>query len=234
MTALNDHWVLITGASTGLGRSMALEFASAGAHLLLNARNAERLEAVKRQVEQLGVECPTVVGDVTQPAVFESLVREGLGRQIDILVNNAGIVRIEPLEETTPEQIDYQLRLNLAVPIQLSRAMLPMFKARRSGTIVNINSAGGRRPVKHHAVYCATKYGLNGFAETLRMELEGQGIRVVNVSPGKMNTELFRSAGIDWDTSRFIPPEDVAKALISLLQLSPKSCPSEIAIDRMK
>jgi len=234
MSTLVDKRVLITGASGGLGRSMALEFALAGANLVLNARNARRLEQLRCEVEGCGVECLTVVGDVTQPAVFDSLVRSGLEKQVDILVNNAGIVIIEPLDGIAPEQIDYNLRLNLAVPIQLTRAMLPMFKARGSGTVVNINSAGGKKPVLHHTVYCATKYALNGFAAALRMELKGQGVRVVSVSPGKMDTDLFRNAGIDWDTSEFIPPEDVAKALVSLLQLSPRSCPSEIAIDRMK
>jgi len=234
MSTLADKRVLITGASGGLGRSMALEFARAGADLILNARNARRLETLRCEIERRGVECLTVVGDLTEPAVFDSLVRTGLEQQVEILVNNAGIVIIEPLDETSAERIDYNLRLNLAVPIQLTRAMLPMFKARGSGTVVNINSAGGKKPVLHHAVYCATKYALTGFAAALRMELRGQGVRVVSVSPGKMDTDLFRNAGLDWDTSEFIPPGDVARALVSLLQLSPKSCPSEIAIDRMQ
>ena len=123
--------------------------------------------------------------------------------------------------------------MNLTIPIRLTRAFLPMFRARGSGTVINVNSGGGRKPVLHHTIYCAAKYGLNGFAETLRMEVKGENVRVVNVSPGKMATELFAAAGVDWDTSTFIPPADVANALVATLQLSPRSCPSEIAIDRM-
>ena len=108
-----------------------------------------------------------------------------------------------------------------------------MLKARKSGTIVNVNSLGGRRPVPEHAIYCASKYGMTGFAESLKLELKGCGLRVFNVSPGKMATELFSSAGKDMDTSGFISPKEVAEAVVYLLGMSANCNPAELDIERM-
>jgi len=234
MSSLQNQWVLVTGASRGFGRVLALEFAKAGSHLILTARNAGQLDEVQQQAEQLGVQCATVAGDIIDETVRQAVVQTALEKDVDILVNNAGMVMIVPLEEMPVEKIDREIQLNLVAPIQLTRALLPRFKERRSGTIVNVNSLGGRKPVLHHTIYCATKYGMNGFSESLQMEVEGHGIRIFNVSPGKMDTKLFDAAGKDWDTSAFIPPEEVAAAVVSLLQMSPRCYASELAVQRMK
>jgi short-subunit dehydrogenase len=233
VTDLTDQWILITGASKGLGREMALAFAKAGGNLVLSARNAQLLEEVKQAAEQLGVQCVLLAGDITEENVLQSLAKLGIEKQVDVLVNNAGIVSIEPLENVPLEHISRLLELNLIAPIKLTRALLPMFKTRKSGTIVNINSLGGRKPVLNHAIYCAGKYGLNGFAEALKLEVKGQGIRILNVSPGKMATDLFRSAGKQMDTAAFIPPAEVAEAIVYLLGMSPNCGPAELDIDRM-
>ena len=234
MTTLAGKWALVTGASKGFGNVLAEHFAEAGMHLLLSARDAELLGQTKQRVERRGVQCRVVAGDITDDGVLGALVEAALEVEVEIVVNNAGIVIIETLEDHTLEQVEKEIALNLVVPIKLTRALIPFFKARNSGTIVNVNSAGGKKPVPDHTVYCATKYGLNGFAEALKLEVKEHGIRVMNVSPGKMATDLFRAAGKDWDTSEFIPPEEVARAVVSLLQLSPRCCPAEIAIERMK
>ncbi len=233
MTTLSNRWILITGASKGLGRAMALEFARAGGNLILTARSEQLLQQIKTDTEALGATCVTLAGDLLDDDLLGRLIAVGLEKKIDVLVNNAGIVDIRPLDEVPVARIKEMIDLNLTAPIRLIHALLPLFKSRRSGTIVNINSAGGKKPVPDHAIYCATKYGLNGLAETLKLEVKGLGIRVVNVSPGKMATELFRAAGQSFDTSAFIPPEEVARSLVSLLQLSPKCSLSELAIDRM-
>jgi len=233
VTNLSDRWILITGASKGLGREMALAFAKAGGNLVLSARNAQLLEEVKQGAEQLGGQCVLLAGDITDENVLQSLARLGIEKQVDVLVNNAGMLSIEPLENVPFEHIARLLELNLVAPIKLTRALLPMLKTRKLGTIVNINSLGGRKPVLNHAIYCASKYGLNGFAEALKLEIKGQGIRILNVSPGKMATDLFRSAGKQMDTAAFIPPAEVAEAIVYLLGMSPNCGPAELGIDRM-
>lgn len=230
---LNNQWVLVTGASKGLGKAMALAFAEAGANLILSGRNAADLDRTKARAEAFGAECLSVVGDLRDAQVFEAIVAAARDKQLAIFINNAGIVIIEPLERTTLEQIDEMIAVNLTIPIKLTRALLPILEAAESGTIINVNSQGGRKPVLDHTIYCATKYGLNGFAEALRLEVKDRGIRILNVSPGKMATDLFRAAGKDWDTTAFIPPEEVAEATVSLVRMSARCCPSEFGIERM-
>jgi len=233
MTDLSGQWILITGASKGLGREMAVAFAKAGGNLILSARSEALLDEVKKAVEDAGSQCLTVTGDLTDDDVLRRLAELGIEKQIDILVNNAGIVSIDPLENVSHEHIAQLININLLAPIQLTRALLPMFKKRKSGTLLNVNSLGGRRPVPEHAIYCASKYGMTGFSESLKLELKGQGIRVFNVSPGKMATELFNSAGKDMDTSGFISPKGVAEATLYLLGLPSNCNPAELDIERM-
>jgi len=229
----SDQWVLITGASKGLGKELAIEFAHAGGNLIVTARNGQLLDEVKREVEQCGVECLTVVGDITDGAVLGDVVALGLDKEINVLVNNAGIVSIDLLEDVAIEEIDHLIQLNLLVPIKLTHALLPLLKNRKSGTIINVISAGAKKPVLHHAVYCASKYGLLGFNETLKLELKGYGIRVLSVCPGKMATELFNAAGRPMDTTAFIPPKEIAAAVLYMLRMSANCAPVELAVDRM-
>jgi len=230
---LKDKWILITGASKGLGREMAILFAEAGANLILTARSAELLEKLKSQAIAAGVECVTVPGDLRDKTVLESVKSLCLERQIDILVNNAGVVDITPLEGVSDERIDEIIELNLVVPIKLTKTVIETFKTRGRGVIVNVNSAGGKKPVPDHTVYCASKYGFNGFAETLKLEIKGTGIRIVTVCPGKMATELFNAAGRPMDTGAFISPREVAKGVLYMLEMSPKCSHAELNVDRM-
>ena len=230
---LKDKWILITGASKGLGREMALLFAEAGANLILTARSAELLEELKARVVATGAECITVVGDLRDSSVLESIKSLCIDKQLDILVNNAGVVDITKLEDVSDERVDEVIELNLVIPIKLTKAVIEMFKTRKRGVIVNVNSTGGKKPVPDHTIYCASKYGFNGFAETLKLEIKGFGIRVISVCPGKMATELFNAAGRPMDTDAFISPREVAEGVLYMLEMSPKCSHAELNVDRM-
>ncbi|MCF7958084.1 MAG: SDR family oxidoreductase [Phycisphaerae bacterium] len=227
-----NAWICVTGASGGMGRCFALEFARHGGNLILGGRDVERLMEVQDACQAYDVECVPVVGDLTDGSAREALEDRCIERQIDILVNNAGIVRVETLESVAPDDIDKLIATNLAVPIKLTRAVLPMFKQRKSGTIVMVNSTVGRKPMLHQSVYCATKYGLHGFSETIRLETRQYGIRVLSVNPGKTATGIFETAGCSIDQSTHIPPQDVAQGVVAVLQLSEKSAPTELTIER--
>ncbi|MDP6544933.1 MAG: SDR family oxidoreductase [Phycisphaerae bacterium] len=230
---LKNKWILITGASKGLGREMAILFAQAGANLILTARSAELLDELKVQVVASGGECITVVGDLRDSAVLESIKSLCIEKQIDILVNNAGVVDITKLEDVSDERVDEVIELNLTIPIKLTKGVIEMFKTRKRGVIVNVNSAGGKKPVPDHTIYCASKYGFNGFAETLKLEIKGFGIRIISVCPGKMATELFNAAGRPMDTDAFISPREVAEGVLYMLEMSPKCSHAELNVDRM-
>ena len=233
MKLLDGQWIVITGASKGLGREMALVFAEAGGNLILTARSGDLLEQVAAEVRDRGVRCVNVVGDLCQTDILEQVKALAIEKQIDILVNNAGIVDITPLEDVSDQRVRDVIEINLLVPIQLTKAVIGMFKQRKAGIIVNINSAGGKRPVPDHTAYCASKYGLNGFAESLKIEVKGLGIRILNVCPGKMATNLFAAAGRDMDTEAFIPPREIAEGVLYLLALSAKCSHADLTVDRM-
>ncbi|MCF7955485.1 MAG: SDR family NAD(P)-dependent oxidoreductase [Phycisphaerae bacterium] len=234
MLSFENKWVLITGASKGLGKELAFAFADAGANLILTARSGDLLGGIAESIKKThGVRCDVIAGDICSADVFDEVCKAAIERDIEVLVNNAGIVSIDLLEDVSVERIEMMVQLNLLVPIKLTRAVIPMFKKRRAGTIVNINSTAGRKAVAEHAVYCATKHGMTGFAEALKMEVKGMGIRVFNVSPGKMATELFTADDKDIDTSAFIPPREVAETAVRILQMCEKCGPTEFAIDRM-
>jgi len=233
MRLLDGKWTVITGASKGLGREMALVFADAGTNLILTARSAALLDEVRAKVVACGLECINVVGDLREQAVLDEVKARCIEKKIDILVNNAGIVDITPLEDVSDQRVRDLIEINLLVPIQLTKGVIGMFKERGSGVIVNINSAGGKRPVGDHTIYCASKYGLNGFVESLKIEVKGCGIRILNVCPGKMATDLFSAAGRPMDMEAFIPPLEVAQGVLYLLSLSDKCSHADLTVDRM-
>lgn len=233
MRTLEDKWALVTGASKGLGREIAVVFAEAGANLILTARSADLLGEVKADVAGHGADCLVIPGDIRDGATLDALKGVCLEKSLDVLVNNAGIVDITPLEKVSDERVDELIELNLVVPIKLTKAVIGMFKERRSGIIVNVNSAGGKRPVPDHTVYCASKYGLTGFEESLKLEVKGLGIRIITVCPGKMATNLFTAAGRDMDTSAFIPPRQVAESVLYMITMSPECSHAELSVDRM-
>ncbi|MDP7288411.1 MAG: SDR family oxidoreductase [Phycisphaerae bacterium] len=231
--SLKDKWILITGASKGLGREMAIIFAQAGANLILTARSAELLEELKAGIVAGGTECINVVGDLRDGAVLDKVKSLCIEKQLDVLVNNAGVVDITKLEGVSDERIDEVIELNLIVPIKLTKAVIGMFKDRKRGVIVNVNSAGGKKPIPDHSIYCASKYGFNGFDESLKLEIKGFGIRIVNVCPGKMATDLFKAAGRDMDTEAFLPPREIAEGVLYMLEMSSKCSHAELYVDRM-
>ena len=231
--SLKDKWILITGASKGLGKEMVLLFAQAGANLILTARSSELLDELKARVSADGRQCVTIAGDLRDSAVLASVISIGLEKQLDILVNNAGVVDITKLEGVSDERVDEVIELNLTIPIKLTKGVIEMFKTRKRGVIVNVNSAGGKKPVPDHTIYCASKYGFNGFAESLKLEIKGFGIRIVNVCPGKMATDLFKAAGRDMDTEAFLPPREIAEGVLYMLEMSSKCSHAELNVDRM-
>ncbi|MGI8422668.1 MAG: SDR family oxidoreductase [Chloroflexota bacterium] len=195
---VGDQVVVITGASSGIGRETALEFGRRGASVVLAARNAEALAEVARQVERAGGQALAVTADVAEWDQVERIAEQAIERfgRIDTWVNNAGIAVYATLEDTSPEEIDRVIRVNLVGEMYGSKAAVARMRPNRSGTIINVASVLGERAVPLQAAYCASKHGVKGFSEALRMEMQGHqtGIDVVAVFPSSMNTPLFEHA----------------------------------------
>jgi short-subunit dehydrogenase len=213
---LKDKNVVITGASSGIGRATALEMARRGANVVLTARRTERLEDVAAQCHALGVRALAVTADVTRPEDCRRLV-EAAG-EIDVFVNNAGFAVFGAITDADPDVLREMMDTNYFGTVHCTRAVLPQMLARRRGTIVNVSSITGLMGFARMSGYCATKFAVTGFTEAVRAEVIGSGVKVALVCPGTTDTEFFVRAekGKMPGASRLMPavkPERVARAV---------------------
>lgn len=218
VSGVEKKTVVVTGASSGIGRAAAVEFARRGANVVVAARRQEMLDEVATACRALGAECRTVVTDVTLRADCEHLI--DVAGHVDILVNNAGFAIFDLFESAKPDDLESMMMTNYFGAVWCAQAVLPQMLARRSGTIVNVASIAGIMGYARMGGYCATKFALTGFSETLRDEVMSRGVRVAMVCPGTVDTDFFVKAerGKMPGASRLIlaiKPEKVARAIVA-------------------
>lgn len=208
--------VIITGASSGIGRATALEMARRGANVVLAARREELLEKVAAECRALGVRAVVVITDVTKPEDCERLA-EAAGH-VDILVNNAGFAIFDAVADAKTNDLRAMMDTNYFGTVNCTKAVLPAMLQRGRGTIVNVSSITGIMGFARMSGYCATKFAVIGFTESLRNEVMRRGVRVAMVCPGTTETEFFVKAERDMmpAASKLMPgvsPERVARAI---------------------
>jgi len=218
-----DRVVVVTGASSGIGRATALAFGAAGARLAVVARRRPLLEEVAALA---GSECLVVPADVTdREAVRDAFakIRARFGR-VDIVVNNAGVLVPGAVETIDEAALDAMLRVNLFGALWVMQESVPLLRAQRSGSIVNVASLAGRRGMPELGGYCATKFALVGITESLRSELHGESVHVGLVLPGIVETPMVESVSHDqefldlWPTSLNMPPSWVVWAIFACVR----------------
>jgi short-subunit dehydrogenase len=185
---LTGKRVLITGASRGIGRSLAMAFADAGAHVALVARDGAALESLAAQVG--GTAHPADLLDAEQRQRLIHRVEDEAGA-VDVLVNNAGLAHEGPLWESTAEQVEAQIQLNLTAPLELCRQAVPRMLRRGGGHLVNVASLAALASVPGMTAYAATKAGLAHGSAALRDELKGLPIDVTTVMVGGVPTDML-------------------------------------------
>lgn len=227
-TLAMDKVVLITGASSGLGKELAKLYLKKGYKLILSGQREEEFEDFKNNSTDI------VVGNLTKPEILEELVRvvKEKCKKIDILINNAGITYIQPFEENTKEQLDKIIEIDLKVPMLLTKELYPLMIEQKSGHIININSTAGKEGKANHSMYSAAKFGLAGFTQALRTEAKKYGIRVTSVHPGGIKTALYDNLKQKIDASTYMDPKAVAE-IIFFLSETQDMCPDEILLSRM-
>ncbi|MDQ4091672.1 MAG: SDR family oxidoreductase [Actinomycetota bacterium] len=188
---------LVTGASSGIGRSIAEQLAAAGSDLVVVARRRDRLDDLAAELRAAhGVAVEVLVADVAEPDQL-ALVEDRLRAGVDLLVNNAGAGGQGPFAVIPVDDHDQRIRLNVVAPVRLTHAALEAMIARRSGGILNVSSIAGRQPMPYVATYAATKAYLTAFSNALHEEVRGHGIAVTNLLPGFTRTEFHGAADIN-------------------------------------
>ncbi|MFZ5833407.1 MAG: SDR family oxidoreductase [Planctomycetota bacterium] len=218
---LQQSRALITGASSGIGRAVALEFAKHGTSLVLLARREDRLRALAAELQPTGSLVEVVVGDVTDPAVRHAAVDRCQSRfgGLDVLVNNAGVGAMGRFVDAGPERLRRVMEVNFFALVEMTRLALPLLRDGRGPMIVNVSSILGRRAVPYSCEYSASKFAVHGFSESLRTELAPLKIGVMVVSPGTTETEFFdsvleKTASPKWPEHRPVTAESVAQAIV--------------------
>lgn len=190
--------VVITGASSGIGREAALQFAERGATVVPIARSEDSLDELARQIERIGGRAQPITADVTDWQQIDGAANETAERfgRIDTWVNNAAVSLYAKVEDASVEEMRRLIDVILMGQIHGVKAALPHLKRQGRGAIINVASVLAKRSVPLQAAYCAAKHGIKGFTESLRMELEneGSGISVTLILPSSMNTPLFEHA----------------------------------------
>jgi NAD(P)-dependent dehydrogenase (short-subunit alcohol dehydrogenase family) len=223
---LENKVVVVTGASRGIGRDVALAFARRGAKLVLAARSADRLAQVENEIRALGAEALSVPTDVTSQASVRTMVEIAMHRfgRIDVLVNNAGIGKVGVIDsDTFHDDVDQTLQASLFGMIRVTQQVLPILRRQGSGSIVNMSSVMGRKAFARFGSYAIVMHAVSAFSDALRQEVAGSGIRVSVIHPALTATDLLRDADeaqmpIPFRHMTPLPSEDVGRSVVAAVR----------------
>ncbi len=208
--------VWITGASSGIGRSAAVEFARTGSRVFVSARRVTELERLNKELKEDDLSVDIYPCNVASAANVDQTVKKMLAESdIDCLVNNAGVTSWKLAEENSTNEIDDVINTNLLGSIYAIKYMLPHFIERGGGTIINILSVVTKKTFTHSSAYAASKMGLLGYTNVLREEVRKHKIRVINIIPGTTETPMWPSKVRDEHSERMLDPDEIARVIVS-------------------
>ncbi|KAK9824641.1 hypothetical protein WJX72_011991 [[Myrmecia] bisecta] len=228
---LSDKWILITGASKGIGQAVAEAFAEQGASLMLVARSQDQLLETANGCKEKGAPAIEVHAlDLTNPEAIENLSKQLLDKHKFIygLVNNAGMMP----GGNGPTDGDIRawetaLKLNVLAPMQWTRCLAPAMQQKREGLIINMGSVSSIEPDASNPVYVATKHALRGWSRSCYAAFRKDNIKVAHINPGMVETGMTEGRG---DAEKMIKPSDIAEAALLAVRTSAHAVPTEITI----
>ncbi|MBC7354141.1 MAG: SDR family NAD(P)-dependent oxidoreductase [Thermogutta sp.] len=222
---LHNVRAFITGTSSGIGRALVEALLPYQPRIVAVARRADRLAELAEKGRSFGAEIFPFACDLSDPVARQEAVNFAAGKleAIDLLVNNAGTGALGRFEDTPPEILRQVMELNFFAPVEITYFALPLLKKGRRPIIVNVSSILGHRGIPWRAYYCASKFALHGFSESIRAELTRHGIDVLIVSPGRTRTELFdgpleKGKEPAWPEPAPVSPEYVARCMVRAIK----------------
>lgn len=239
MRPFTGQIAVVTGASSGIGRAIALELAAGGSEVWLLGRRADVLEQVAAEAQCAGARARPYPVDLCQDedlARFHSRLRaEGAG--VDVLIHSAGMHALGPIAEAPVAELDAQYRANVRAPYVLTRLLLPMLRAQR-GQVVFLNSSVGLQARAHVGPYAATQHALKALADALRDEVNAEGVRVLSVYSGRTATPrqatIHAKEGKPYRPERLMQPADVAAVVVQALALERTAEVTDIRVRPMQ
>lgn len=226
--------IVITGASDGIGKQIALRLAKEGVKLALIARDKKRLDEVSLQAKKNGaVDVKIYPCDICKTDALEKTTQMVISDfdGIDVLINNAGIwQKLDSLENIERDVIDEVISTNLTSLIHTTRFFLPTLKSRKESIILNVVSQSGFKAQEGQAVYTASKFGVRGFTEVLKVDLKETSVRVASLCQAGINTKMFEKTGEDFPTEKFTNPADLADVVVYILSLPEKIWIHEVCV----
>ena len=227
---------LVTGASRGIGRAIAVRLARDGFGVLLAGRSAERLAGTARLVEDEGVAARSIACDLAgddAPRTLATEVASAWGR-LDVLVNNAGVAPGGAFEGCALDDWDRTMAINARAPFFITQALLPTLRRARPGYVVNIGSVVSKKGYANQALYAASKHALLGWTKALAREVPSDELRVHAVLPGGVDTGMIREMRPDIDPGELIAPEEIAQVVAELVAMRGNAVIDEVAIRRRR
>jgi 3-oxoacyl-[acyl-carrier protein] reductase len=230
---LSGRRALVTGASRGIGRAIALALAKQGARLALLARNESDLSTAKDRCVELGAEAWSFAIDLADKRALGEIV-DRAARELgglDLVVHAAGIGYMKPVLESSLDDWENVVSTNLIAAMNVSRLALPyLVESKSDPIVVLIGSISSHITYAGGTAYCASKHGLAGFAGALFEDVRSRGVRVSMISPGWVATEMIAGLGTSIDRRAILQPEDVAEAVLFAIHFPARGCPSEIVL----
>ncbi len=232
---LKNKTAIITGASQGIGKQIALKLAKQGTNLALISRTESNLKEVAKQASKLGAKkvqaYPCDIRNTEKlTQTIKSIAKDF--KQINILINCAGIwQKMMPIEKVKPVIIDDVIQTNLTSLIHATNLILPHLKTQKDAAIINVSSKSGVTAQAGQSVYTASKWGVRGFTETLKADLKGTHIRVAGIYQSGTNTQMFHKTGETPPLEKFTNPADLADTIVYILSRPPKIWIHEIRVE---
>ena len=228
--SLTGKTAIVTGASRGIGKEIALTLGKAGMNIVLAARNKADLEQLTQELTALGAKSLAVATDISQEAAVNELFNQAVATfgQVDVAINNAGMGVFKPVEELSVSEWDNMMEVNVRGTFLLTKAAIPHMKERKSGTIINVASDVSKRTFANGSAYCASKYAQHAFAEAVRKEVVQEGIKVSTIYPGLVDTYFGETEQGTDEKQAWLKPKDIANAVAYILQ-----APDYVVIDEL-
>jgi len=217
---------LITGASRGIGRAIAEKLAGDDAVLLLHGRDTVALAQTRKVVEPRCAEVILLIHDLAKPSGVSDLIAEVGQGPIDLLVNNAGVAVVKPFTEITTIEWEQTVGVNITAPFMLTQHFAPRMPP--GSSVVNILSIAAKSGFPNWSAYCMSKFGLEGFSQSVREELRDRKIRVINVYPAATDTNIWDQIEGEWPRGKMISPEEIASAVVYAL-----SRPADVTLENI-